>query len=162
MSNNCTKKIKNHIHKCISVINMNNINGIVKFKSTNNKCTISYDINNLSNGKHGFHVHKHGDLSKGCKSGCEHFNPENKEHGGPHSKIRHAGDLGNIISHNSKSTGTITVNNLSCNPKSKYSIVGRMIIIHQDPDDLGKGDNEESKITGNAGERIACGIIGLC
>ena len=57
---------------------------------------------------------------------------------------------------------SITVNNLSCNPKSKYSIVGRMIIIHEDPDDLGKGDNEESKKTGNAGKRLACGIIGIC
>ena len=75
---------------------MNNIKGIVKFKSYNNKCTINYQIKNLDNGKHGFHVHKHGDLSQGCTSGCEHFNPDKQEHGGPHSKIRHAGDLGNI------------------------------------------------------------------
>ena len=161
MPNNCTKKNKKYYH-CISIIDMNNIKGIVKFKSYYNKCTINYKIKNLSNGKHGFHVHKHGDLSQGCTSGCEHFNPDNHEHGGPHSKIRHAGDLGNIISSNKESSGSITVNNLSCNPKSKYSIVGRMIIIHEDPDDLGKGDNEESKKTGNAGKRLACGIIGIC
>lgn len=161
MPNNCTKKNKKYYH-CISVIDMNNIKGIVKFKSYNNKCTINYQIKNLDNGKHGFHVHKHGDLSQGCTSGCEHFNPDKQEHGGPHSKIRHAGDLGNIISLNNNSSGSITVNNLSCNPKSKYSIVGRMIIIHEDPDDLGKGDNEESKKTGNAGKRLACGIIGIC
>ena len=161
MPNNCTKKNKKYYH-CISIIDMNNIKGIVKFKSYNNKCTINYKIKNLSNGKHGFHVNKHEDLSQGCTSGCEHFNPDNHEHGGPHSKIRHAGDLGNIISSNKESFGSITVNNLSCNPKSKCSIVGRMIIIHEDPDDLGKGDNEESKKTGNAGKRLACGIIGIC
>ena len=54
---------------------MNNIKGIVKFKSYNNKCTINYQIKNLTNGKHGFHVHKHGDLSQGCTSGCEHLIP---------------------------------------------------------------------------------------
>lgn len=161
MPNNCTKKNKRYYH-CISIIDMNNIKGIVKFKSYNNKCTINYKIKNLTNGKHGFHVHKHGDLSKGCVTGCEHFNPDNHEHGGAHSKNRHAGDLGNIISFNKNSSGSITVKNLSCNPKSKYSIVGRMIIIHEDPDDLGKGDNEESKKTGNAGKRLACGIIGIC
>ena len=161
MKNNCTQK-KPVYHKCIAVIDMNNIKGIVKFKSKNDKCQITYNITNLSTGKHGFHVHKHGDLSKGCTSGCEHFNPDNHEHGGPHTTIRHAGDLGNIISKNKKAKGTINVENLSCNPKSKYSIVGRMIIVHEDPDDLGKGDNAESKITGNAGKRLACAIIGIC
>jgi len=141
---------------------MNNIQGIVNFKSYKNKCQITYHINNLTNGQHGFHVHKHGDLSQGCQSGCEHFNPDNQEHGGSHSLVRHAGDLGNITSKNNIAKGTINVENLSCNPKSKYSIVGRMIIIHQDRDDLGRGHNEESKKTGNAGKRIACGIIGLC
>ena len=43
MPNNCTKKNKKYYH-CISVIDMNNIKGIVKFKSYNNKCTITYII----------------------------------------------------------------------------------------------------------------------
>ena len=40
-------------------------------------------------------------------------------------------------------------------------IVGRMIIVHQDRDDLGLGGDEESLKTGNAGKRVACGVIGL-
>ena len=50
---------------------------------------------------------------------------------------------------------------ISCDPKSDFSIVGRMFVIHKDEDDLGLGNNEESLKTGNAGERIACSIIGL-
>jgi Cu-Zn family superoxide dismutase len=41
------------------------------------------------------------------------------------------------------------------------SIVGRAIVVHADPDDLGKGGKPKSKTTGNAGDRVACGIIKL-
>ena len=43
----------------------------------------------------------------------------------------------------------------------KYSIIGRSVVIHEKKDDLGRGNNKESLITGNAGKRIGCGVIGL-
>lgn len=159
---NCKKQSGgNKQHKCISVIDMNNIYGIIKLKGNNKSTNIKYHIKGLKNGKHGFHIHKCGDITKGCSSGCEHFNPLNKNHGGPHSKERHAGDLGNITSINGVAKGAIIVKDISCNPKSDFSIVGRMFVVHKDEDDLGKGNNDESLKTGNAGERIACSIIGL-
>ena len=69
------------------------------------------------------------------------FYPDNKTHGGLNSKIRHAGDLGNIISKNKIKRFNFCSLTLST---SKYNVLGRMIIIHEDEDDLGLGKNDES------------------
>jgi superoxide dismutase, Cu-Zn family len=90
-----------------------------------------------------------------------HFNPHNKNHGGPDSDTRHVGDLGNVETDSAGyAKGTIT---------DKYvkligpeSVLGRMVVVHAGTDDLGQGGNEESLKTGNAGGRAACGVIGVC
>ena len=69
------------------------------------------------------------------------------------------GDLGNIeVDKEGKVDCKIKAKNIKL--KGKYSIIGRSVVIHQKEDDCGNGNNEESLITGNAGKRIACGIIG--
>ena len=144
----------------------NNVRGVVYFEESNepNKLKISYEIYGLSDGKHGFRVHQYGDLTEGCKSACSHFNPLHTVHGGRHSKIRHAGDLGNITSKNGIAEGSMTAHDLALRGE-RFNILGRMIIVHEDEDDLGKGTGakrEESLKTGNAGKRLSCGVIGLC
>ena len=67
------------------------------------------------------------------------FQPRNKEHGGLDSKIRHLGDLGNISSEKGVSKGRISTDTLSLVMGKTNCIVGRMIIVHADRDDLGKG-----------------------
>ena len=158
---------KNNNLECIAklfpdkIIKNNKVKGIVNFKQKDKNLIINYNIQNLKDGQHGFHIHKCGDITKGCSSGCEHFNPFDKNHGSLTSKDSHAGDLGNIISKNGISKGKIITSKIDILPRSKKSIIGRMIIVHEDKDDLGLGNNPESLKTGNAGERLSCGIIGI-
>ena len=142
----------------------NKVEGVVRFTQNKGKLKINYDIKNLPKGYHGFHIHKFGDLTDGCKTAGPHFTTYKKNiHGGPNSNLKHNGDLGNIYNKKSNTKGTKKISSkvLSINPCSKNSIIGRSIIVHKDRDDLGKGNNLESLKTGNAGARLACGVIGL-
>ena len=152
--------------ECVAVLNpdknipKNTVHGVIEFIQNPKHLDIKYRIYNLSDGEHGFHIHKCGDLTKGCSSGCSHFNPAKCNHDGLKSRKCHAGDLGNIKSKGGVSRGTIKTNKITLR-KSIRNITGRMIIVHADRDDLGKGGDEESLKTGNAGKRLACGVIGI-
>ncbi len=161
-----TTRRKDKRLECVAVLNpdksipKNTVNGVVEFLQHTKYLEIRYSIYNLTDGEHGFHIHKCGDLTKGCSSGCEHFNPLGHTHGDLNDHNSHAGDLGNITSKSGISQGTLTTNKITLN-KSIRNIIGRMIIVHADRDDLGKGHDCESLKTGNAGKRLACGIIGI-
>lgn len=157
----CQRGGKKNIH-AISVLHKNpyNIDGTIVFNQVKGGVRIKYNITGLKNGKHGFHIHEFGDLTDGCKSAGAHFNPLNKNHGGLTSKERHLGDLGNIQTVKNITKGSLFAKDISLDNKMN-SILGRMIVIHSDEDDLGNGGDEESLKTGNAGKRLACGVIGL-
>ena len=114
----------------------------------------------VPNALHGFHVHEAGDLTDKCMSMCAHFNPHNKNHGGPNSKERHVGDLGNIRTDNNGNANYIFYDKLISLNYNKTNIIGRGLIIHADADDLGEGGFDDSHTTGHAGKRIACAVIG--
>ncbi|XP_051137647.1 superoxide dismutase [Cu-Zn] 2 [Andrographis paniculata] len=117
-------------------------------------------ISGLTPGLHGFHIHAFGDTTNGCNSTGSHFNPLMKDHGSPEDVERHAGDLGNILAA-SDGVAEISITDRQIPMIGQHSIVGRAVVVHADPDDLGKGGHELSKTTGNAGARVGCGIIGL-
>ena len=115
-------------------------------------------ITGLTPGKHGFHIHEFGDMSDGCKSMGAHYNPDNVNHGD--LMEGHVGDLGNIeADEDGKADFSIKASRVDL--IGDRSVVGRGIVVHADPDDLGKGGDEESLKTGNAGDRLACGVITL-
>ena len=87
-------------------------------------------------------------------------NPFSKTHGAPSDDERHVGDLGNFKT-DAQGNAKGSVSDKLIQLIGANSVVGRTIVVHGGTDDLGKGGHEQSKITGNAGARPACGVIGL-
>jgi len=122
---------------------------------------IRAEFTKLPPGKHGFHIHKAGDLrGEGCKGACDHFHiGPFKNHGGRprlnDSRERHTGDLGNI-----ELKGQIAKYSYFLEGLSPADLWGRALIIHADEDDLGHGGFEDSLTTGHSGARIGCAIFG--
>ena len=115
-------------------------------------------ITGLEPGLHGFHIHEFGDMSDGCKSMGAHYNPDGVDHGDINQG--HVGDLGNITADKS-GIAKFTIRADRVDLLGDRSVVGRGIVVHADEDDLGKGGDAESLKTGNAGDRLACGIISI-
>lgn len=148
--------------QAIAVFNDKKIKGTVRFTENlkYNIVQIDIDIEGLKKkALHGFHVHEAGDLTDHCTTMCAHFNPYHKSHGCPGKKNRHVGDLGNLITDENGCAKYTTSDNF-IKLRGKSNILGRGLIIHADPDDCGEGGFEDSLITGHAGKRIACAIIG--
>ncbi|KAH1083153.1 hypothetical protein J1N35_022914 [Gossypium stocksii] len=138
-----------------------NVRGFIHFTQIPNGIThVQGKITGLSPGLHGFHIHALGDTTNGCNSTGPHFNPLKKDHGAPSDGERHAGDLGNIIAGHD-GVAEVSIKDWQIPLSGQQSILGRAVVVHADPDDLGKGGHELSKTTGNAGARVGCGIIGL-
>ena len=99
-------------------------------------------------------------MTEGCKTAGPHYNPFNKTHGGPLDEERHVGDLGNL---DAKEDGVAHYewDDHLIHLHGEFSVIGRSCVCHADEDDLGRGGHELSKTTGNAGARLACGVIGL-
>jgi len=115
-------------------------------------------IQGLKPGEHGFHIHEFGDMSDGCASMGGHYNPDGVDHGD--LEEGHVGDLENVTA-NEDGIADFTIVAKRVDLVGDRSVVGRGMVIHADRDDLGKGGDAESLKTGNAGDRLACGIIAL-
>ena len=133
--------------------------GKATFKQNKGELTIKLELKNLPFGEHAVHIH--------AKSVCDapdfkgaggHFNPDMKQHGTLNPMGHHNGDLPQNISIGEDHTGTATfkVDYLSMTDGSPNNILangGTAIMVHEKPDDM------KTDPTGNAGNRIACGVI---
>lgn len=135
------------------------VKGTILFKQQPGMPTLVVGkITGLAPGQHGFHIHEFGDLSNGCESAGDHYNPDGVDHG--NLDEGHAGDLGNVTA-DKNGVADIKIIAKRIGLEGDRSVVGRAVVIHQDQDDLGQGGDAESLKTGNAGDRLACGVITL-
>ena len=135
------------------------LDGAVYFKQKPGKSTKIYGrVIGLEPGEHGIHIHEFGDLSDGCDSAGGHYNPDGVDHGD--LEQGHVGDLGNIVA-DKNGVAQFKLEAKRVDLTGDRSVVGRALVVHADRDDLGKGGDEESLKTGNAGDRLGCGVIRL-
>jgi Cu-Zn family superoxide dismutase len=133
---------------------------VILTQQPNLACKIDLHLKNLPPGEHAFHIHEFADKRQGCASLGEHYNPTNGVHKGLNEPGNHIGDFGNIkVSADGTCNTSFVVNYLPL--VGKDGVIGRSMVIHGGVDDLGRGNNPESKKSGNSGHRIACGIIGF-
>jgi superoxide dismutase, Cu-Zn family len=131
------------------------VNGTVTFIRNGNQLTVIADVRGLPpNSSHGFHIHEKGDCSApDAMSAGGHFNPDNHPHGGPSTPTHHAGDLGNLEANGEgRAYKRMTVSDITLDHGS-HGVLDRGVIVHE------KLDDYTTQPTGNAGARIACGVI---
>jgi superoxide dismutase, Cu-Zn family len=132
-----------------------NVSGTVKFTQVGDVVRVTGEITGHTKGPKGFHIHEKGDCSddKGMSTGG-HFNPDKHQHGGPYDPVKHSGDLGNIV-FNDQGVAKVnfTVGDIAVSKDGPNGIIGRAVIVHAGTDDF------KTDPTGNAGGRVACGVI---
>lgn len=113
-------------------------------------------LKNLPPGDHAVHIHQNPACdAPAFTTAGGHFNPDGKQHGLKNPMGHHNGDLGDNITIGADGTGTITyrVTYLTLMPGMPTSVEGHSIMVHE------KADDQMTDPTGNAGARIACGVI---
>lgn len=133
----------------------NDVRGRVTFADTPDGVRVVAEISGLTEGLHGFHVHETGDCSApDATSAGGHFNPDAHPHGAPDAPAteRHDGDLGNL---EAGADGTARYERVDPNValSGPTSVIGKAVIVHAGQDDF------TSQPSGDAGGRVACGVI---
>jgi len=155
-----------------STSNTGKIEGFVSFHQCkpNTMTSVQIRLKGFApNTTHGIHIHSQGDLSQGCASACDHYNPFGIKHGSIslYGNSRHVGDLCNNVTADFKGEVNFQYFDDLVDLFGQYSVVGRSVVLHEKPDDLGRfredlsDKGKLSATTGNAGARIACAVIGL-
>lgn len=133
--------------------------GTAVLEETGEGVNIQYDITHLPEGEHGFHIHETGSCEEpDFESAGDHFNPNDHDHGFDTEDGPHAGDLANIeVDKDGEAKGEIVADMVTLETGEDNSLLeedGTSLVIHADPDD------NKSQPSGDAGDRIACGVIG--
>jgi Cu-Zn family superoxide dismutase len=131
--------------------------GVAKLSPAKDGVSVQLSVSHLSPGKHGIHFHEKGVCTgPDFKSAGGHLNPEHKEHGLENPKGPHAGDMPNIEVGPKGALKTHFVAHgvtLGEGPNSLRGPTGSALVIHA------KADDQHSNPAGDAGDRVACGVV---
>ncbi|CAN5912060.1 hypothetical protein BH11MYX3_BH11MYX3_26090 [soil metagenome] len=132
------------------------VKGTIEFKEVDDGVEVTANIEGLKAGDHAYHVHEKGDCSApDAASAGGHFNPNSHKHGAPDAEEHHEGDFGNLTAgKDGKATKTFVMKGITL-ADGPTSIIGKGFIVHEKKDDF------KTQPTGNAGGRVACGVIQL-
>lgn len=131
--------------------------GTVKLTQTRAGVRLDLALKGLPPGEHALHVHAVGKCEPPFTSAGPHFNPGQKKHGKVNPEGHHAGDMDNIVVPGNGNLTTRVVNKditlEKDKPNSVFQEAGTAVVIHANKDDY------TTDPAGNAGDRIACGVI---
>ena len=132
------------------------VKGTISFKEVEGGVEANAALEGLTPGDHAWHVHEKGDCSApDASSAGGHFNPSGHKHGAPDAAEHHEGDFGNLTAgKDGKATKTFVMKGITL-AEGANSIAGKGFIVHE------KADDFKTQPTGNAGGRVACGVITL-
>jgi len=128
--------------------------GKVTFLQKGDKVVVVAQVSGLAPGGHGFHIHEKGDCSSGDgMSAGAHFNPQGKPHGNPNDADHHAGDMPMLMADGYGDAKLIVELGIIAVGSGPGDVIGKSVIVHKDADDY------KTQPTGNAGARVACGVV---
>ena len=131
--------------------------GTVTLTQTRTGVRLSGSLKGLPAGEHALHMHSVGKCEPPFTSAGPHFNPAQKKHGKLNPEGHHAGDMDNIVVPASGNLALKMVNKditlEKGKPNSVFQEGGTAVVVHAAKDDY------TTDPTGNAGDRIACGVV---
>ena len=135
------------------------VSGTVTFSPAEGGVQVTYAIDGLAAGRHGFHVHENGDCGPGpdgTPGGAAggHFAPMGSPHGAETAPAgqRHVGDFGNVeAGADGRAAGTFVDPVVALD--GERSIIGKAVVVHAGEDDLA------TQPSGDSGDRVGCGVV---